>query len=252
MTENPLEGDTPELPKRFYKDVTVSAGDGTSGGDNVPGTPVWAVQLDGRPVRTPAKALLALPSAKLAEAVAEEWRAQEKHIDPATMPMTRIVNSALDGVTGREAEVRDDIVAFAGTDLVCYRADTPAELVARQAEHWDPVLQWAREELGARFILAEGIMPVEQPPEALEKVASRLDGFGPLALGALHVMTTLTGSALIALQQGCGSLSEEAAWEAAHIDEDFQVAQWGEDAEAAARRAYRKREFLAACRLCAG
>lgn len=234
--------DRPALPKRFYKDVATRQQEG--GG--------FAVALDGRPLRTPAKQPLALPSSELAEAVADEWRAQGVEIDPASMPLTKIVNSALDGVTGREAEVAADIVAYAGSDLVCYRADAPAELVARQAAAWDPVIAWARDSLGARFVLAEGVMPVAQPPEALEAVASALEGKSALWLGALHVMTTLTGSGLIALGHVRGALPAEAAWAAAHVDDDYQIEQWGEDAEAAVRRALRRAEFMAASRLAAG
>jgi chaperone required for assembly of F1-ATPase len=234
-----------QLPKRFYKDVTVQEVADTSGG--VGG---FAVLLDQRPLKTPGKNPLSLPNAELAELVAEEWRAQVEVIDPAVMPLTRIVNSSLDGVTGREGEVAADLVAFAGTDLLCYRADSPVELVKRQADAWNPVLAWAKESFGANFVLAEGVMPVTQPEEALAAFAREVEGLPPLRLGSLHVLTTLSGSAILALAHARGVLSADAAWAAAHIDEDFQIEQWGADAEAAERRQKRWAEFEAASRIC--
>jgi chaperone required for assembly of F1-ATPase len=227
-------------PKRFYRAVTVNG---------VP--PAFRVLLDGKPIRTPAKRELALPTRALAEAVAAEWEAQADKIDPATMPLTRLVNSALDGVTGREDEVRADIVKYTATDLLCYRADGPAELVRRQTAAWDPVLAWAREALGARFVLGQGIVPVTQPETASQGVERALARLNALSLAAHHTMTTLTGSALLALALGGGRLTAEEAWAAAHIDEDWQISQWGDDAEARARRQRRWAEMQAASRLLA-
>jgi chaperone required for assembly of F1-ATPase len=227
-------------PKRFYRGVTV---DGAA--------PAFRVLLDGKPVLTPAKRELALPNRPLAEAVAAEWEAQGERIDPGTMPLTRLVNSAVDGVAGREAEVRADIAKYAAGDLLCYRAEAPAELVCRQAEAWDPVLAWARAALGANFAVGRGIVPVAQPEAAAEAVGralARLDVFG---LAAHHVMTTLTGSVLLALAHAGGRLTGEEAWAAAHVDEDWQIGQWGEDAEAKARREKRWAEMQAASRLLA-
>ncbi len=228
------------LPRRVYKAVTVvpREADGT-----------FAVMLDARPARTPGKAPLALPSRAMAEAVAAEWQAQGERIDPATMPLTRLVNSVIDGVRGREGQVRADIVRYAGSDLVCYRAETPRELVSLQAAHWDPVLAWARRSLSASFAVAAGVMPVGQPEAATAAVARALAAHDAFALGALHVMTTLTGSALLALAHAEGQLTCEAAWGAAHVDEDFQISQWGEDWEAADRRRRRWQEMQAASRL---
>ncbi|HEX6000346.1 MAG TPA: ATP12 family protein [Hyphomicrobiaceae bacterium] len=230
----------PALPKRFYRTVAVEA---------VP--PLFRVLLDGKPAGTPARKELALPSEALAEAVAAEWEAQREHIDPATMPLTRLVNSGLDGIAGREAEVRADIAKYADNDLICYRAETPAGLVRRQTEAWDPVLAWAHVALGTRFILAQGVIPVAQPAGAIEAVERTLTGHDPLSLAAYHVMTTLTGSALLALAHGAGHLTAEEAWSAAHIDEDWEISQWGEDGEAKARRAHRWSEMQAASRLLA-
>lgn len=223
------------LPRRFYASAAVApSGDG------------YAVRLDGRPVRTPKKHLLALPTAPLAEAIAAEWNAQGERVDPDTMPLTKLANTALDGVVPHRAAVAADIVAYAGSDLLCYRAAAPEPLARRQRAAWDPVLAWTEAELGARFALGEGVMPVAQTAAALARIAAALDRFGPLQLAALHVMTTLTGSALLALAHALGRLTVEQAWAAAHVDEDWQVSQWGEDAEAAARRQHRLAEMRAA------
>jgi chaperone required for assembly of F1-ATPase len=225
------------LPKRFYKEVATKDGGG--------GT---ALLLDGKPVRTPGKAALVLPSRALAEAVAEEWRAQGERIDPSTMPLTRLANSAIDGVTGRAQAVIDDILAFAGSDLLCYRAEGPRGLAEAQGKHWDPVLAWAREGLGAPLVLSQGVVHVAQPQASLDRIKDRLAGRDAFSLAAMHVMTSLTGSALLALGVALGRLTPEEAWAAAHVDEDFQISQWGEDAEAAARRKNRWRDFEAAAR----
>lgn len=226
------------LPKRFYKDVAVKDEGGAA-----------SVVLDGKPVRTPGKAPLALPTRAAAEAVAEEWRAQGERIDPSTMPLTRLANSTIDGVRGNEQGVASDIVRHAASDLVSYRAEAPQGLIAAQAEHWDPVLAWAECELDAPFRRVTGITHVEQPAASLEAVARALGGFDAFGLAALHVMTQLTGSALLALAVGVGQLTPEEAWAAAHVDEDWQIGQWGEDAEAVERRANRKRDFDAAARM---
>lgn len=229
----------PTLPKRFYKEVSVRMrrGEGAE------------LLLDDRPVRTPGRNPLVLPKAGLAEAVAAEWRAQPDVIDPATMPLTRLVNTALDGVEQAMEPVRADIVRYAGADLVCYRAEGPQGLVDRQTEQWDPLVRWARDALGVDLVLAEGVMHVPQSDAALDRVEAELAGFDALLLAALHVMTSLTGSAVIALAIAKGRIPAAAGWEAAHIDEDWQISQWGEDAEAARRRAFRWREMEAASRV---
>jgi chaperone required for assembly of F1-ATPase len=228
---------TAALPKRFYQRVDVANRDGG-----------FALLLDEKPVRTPGKKPLLLPSHALAEAVAEEWRAQKERIDPATMPLTKLANSAIDGVKGREDEVIGDILNYAGSDLLCYRAEGPRGLVGAQRAHWDPVLAWAKSALGAPFVLAEGIVHVAQPQASLDRLREALKGHGPFGLAALHVMTGLTGSALLAFAVALGRMTPGEAWEAAHVDEDWQIAQWGEDAEAASRRGARRRDFDAAAR----
>ena len=226
----------PALPKRFYKSAGVAAREGG-----------FALELDGRAARTPAKNSLILSTRPLAELLAAEWDAQGDAIDPATMPATRLANSAIDGVKQKMSEVRAEIAAYAGADLLCYRAGEPESLVEAQAVAWDPVLDWARDELGARLVLSEGVRHVAQPEPTLRAVGGALDRIDdPFALAALHVMTTLTGSALLALAVARGRLAAEEAWRAAHVDEDFQISRWGKDAEAAARRAARWREMEAA------
>lgn len=221
------------LPKRFYKDV--------SGGDVAP----FHVLLDGRAIKTPKKRSLVLPARPLAEAIAEEWRAQAEVIDPARMPLTRFANTAIDAVADALEPVAADITAYAGSDLVCYRAETPQQLVESQSEHWDPIVAWANETLPAHFQIVPGIVHVAQPETSLAAFSKALphDAF---RLTALHVLTTLTGSALITLALFRQWFSPDAAWKAAHVDEDYQIALWGEDAEAAARRRGRRVEFNAA------
>ncbi len=238
------------LPKRFYKSVALAeVSSPLPGGEGR--TLSFRLLLDGKPVRTPAKNELALPARALADAVAAEWEAQGERIDPATMPLTRLANSIIDGVIARQAEVRAEIVKYAASDLLCYRAEGPEELVRRQAESWDPVLAWVRDRHGAALAAVQGIMPATQSSAAMDAVARALEPFGAFELAAIHVMTTLMGSALLALAHAHGHLSAEAAWTAAHVDEDWQIRQWGEDAEAKARRDRRRAEMQAASRLLA-
>jgi chaperone required for assembly of F1-ATPase len=257
------------LPKRFYKTVGVETvvpsplvGDSRAVTVGAPPTPNPSppgggekvghrLLLDGKPVRTPAKRELRLPTRALAQAIADEWAAQGERIDPASMPLTKLANSSIDGVASRAGEVRAEIVKYAGSDLICYRAEGPRQLMERQAEHWDPVLAWAREAHGAALTTVQGIMPIRQPPAATEAVAKAIASHDPFRLAAIHVMTTLMGSALLALAHAHGRLSAEAAWAAAHVDEDWQISQWGEDAEAKARRDRRWVEMQAASRLLA-
>jgi len=225
--------------KRFYADVAVAPQD--SG---------FVVRLDGKPVRTPGRALLLLPTERAAQLVADEFAAQGETLDLGSMPTYRLVNTAIDGVANDPQAVLEDILRFSSSDLLCYRADAPDSLVRRQNEAWDPVLDWARTALGARFNLAEGVIHVEQPRESIAVLGVHLGQRAePLRLASLHVMTTLTGSALLALAVDFGELDAEAAWNAAHVDEDFQAEFWGQDADAIARRASRKRDMLAAANL---
>ncbi|WP_269581609.1 ATP12 family chaperone protein [Roseibium sp. Sym1] len=224
-----------ELPKRFYKAATHVAADGG-----------YAIHLDGRPVKTPGKALLLLPSEALGAAVAAEWEAQEKEINPANMPLTRIANSAQDAVSIRFDEVADDVTRFAGNDALCYRADDPETLVETQRRLWDPVVDWAGGLLGGRFVLIEGLIHAPQPDALLAAYRGRIAGETPLRLAALHTATSLTGSALLALALKENRLDPDAVWKAAHVEEDFNIERWGEDAEAAQIRAYKRKELDAA------
>jgi chaperone required for assembly of F1-ATPase len=232
-TESARRNMRPQLRKRFYQRAHV--------GEAAP----FAVLLDNRPVRTPAGNALALPARALGEAVAAEWDAQQERIDPAVMPLTRLVNSIIDGVATAPAPVADEVAKYLGSDLVCYRADTPAGLVARQAQHWDPILDWARETLGARFVLAEGVMFAAQPDHAIAEASAAIPS-DPWRLGAVNVITTLTGSALIALALASGQLGVEAAWDAANVDEDWNMDFWGRDELALQRRAARFADMQAA------
>lgn len=227
------------LPKRFYTEVSVGEAEGG-----------FSILLDGRPVRTPARKLLLAPTRALAEAMAAEWAAQEKEINPFLMPLTRLVNVGLDRVGPEAAAVAEEVVRYAGTDMLFYRADGPQKLVDRQARQWDPVLDWMRDRHGARFFLTEGVRHVTQPDEALARVDARVPREA-LALAAVHSMTTLTGSALLALAVAEGALGVDEAWSSAHVDEDFNREQWGEDEAASARRAARREEMDAAARLLA-
>ena len=205
----------------------------------------YAVTLDGKPVHTPARRLLTAPDAALARAMAAEWEAQGELIDPATMPLTRLANAIIDGVAEKPAPVAAEIEKYLASDLLFYRASGPQQLCERQRALWDPILAWARETLGAHFKLAEGVVHVAQPEAALKAAAAAIPS-DPWRLGALHVITTLTGSALIALAMARGAITADAAWQAAHVDEDWNMAQWGQDEMALQRRAFRFAEFAAA------
>jgi len=227
------------LLKRFYATVDV-AGEGES----------FKISLDGRTVRTPAGTELMLPTEAAARLVADEYDAQKEHIDPLTMPVTRLVNTAIDGVAAEMQAVTEDILRYATSDLLYYRAEAPERLIKLQADAWDPVLDWAETTFSVRFILAEGVMHVEQPRSTIAAVgAYLLPRRDPLRLTALHVMTSLTGSAILALAVEAGAIDPEAAWQAAHVDEDWNISQWGEDAEATARRDARKRDMMGAVAL---
>lgn len=227
------------MPKRFYDEVKVAKAEGG-----------FVVQLDGKPVKTPGKAPLVLPTERAAQLVADEFAAQGETLDLSSMPAYRLVNTALDGVASDPQAVLEDILRFSSSDLLCYRAEGPESLVHRQNDAWDGVLDWARAALGARLVLAEGVIHVEQPREAIAAIGVHLSQRAePLRLAALHVMTSLTGSALLALAVDFGELDVETAWNAAHVDEDFQASQWGQDSEALARRANRKRDMTAAAAL---
>jgi chaperone required for assembly of F1-ATPase len=234
-TEAARRGMRPHLRRRFYARAEVAEGEDG-----------FAVLLDGRPVKTPARRTLAAPTRALAEALAAEWEAQRDVVDPAKMPLTRLANSIIDGVADAPDAVAAEAEKYLASDLVLYRADGPDGLVARQAGEWDPVLAWAHEALGARFVLTQGMVFVAQPKPALAAAGAAIPR-DPWRLGAFHAVTTLTGSALIALAVLNGRLTAEEAWRAAHVDEDWNMAFWGRDELALERRALRWAEMQAAC-----
>jgi chaperone required for assembly of F1-ATPase len=225
----------PKLREKFFTQAAV--GEAGEGG--------YPVLLDGKQVRTPGRQILATPTRQLAEAIAAEWQALGKFIDPLKMPLTRLANSIIDGVTGAEASVAAEVRNYLGTDLVFYRATRPAGLVAKQSVHWDPLLAFARDVLGARFVLAAGIVHVPQPDHAIAAATKAIPGEA-WRLGAVHVVTTLTGSALIALALAADAITVDAAWAAAHVDEDWNMDFWGRDELAMERRAFRFTEMQAA------
>jgi len=210
--------------KRFYKDVSVAEEGGA-----------FRVLLDGRTLKTQAKATLELPTKALAEAVAQEWRDVGEDIDPTLMPLTRLSFAAIDGVKVDRARVADHALSFGGADLLSYRADTPQELIARQAAAWNPVLDWAKERYGAALRVTTGITHVEQPTEALAALRKAIDAQPDFALAALHTATTITGSLVLALALIDGRLTAEQAFAAATVDETFQAEKWGMDHEAEQR-----------------
>jgi chaperone required for assembly of F1-ATPase len=228
----------PHLRRRFYRKAQVDEDvDESEGG--------FGIRLDGRAVRTPARRGLVAPTRALADVLAAEWNAQEELIDPQNMPLTRLANAIIDGVADAPAAVAAEIEKYLASDLVVYRAEGPPGLVTRQAQAWDPIVDWARDALGARFVLAQGINFVAQPAEALAATRAAMPR-DPWRLGALNAITTLTGSGLIALAVMAGRLSAAEAWAAAHVDEDWNMAFWGRDEPALARRAARFAEMKAA------
>lgn len=224
--------------KRFWTETGVAAADGG-----------WTVTLDARPIRTPAKAAFTLPTRAYAEACAAEWEAQTEGVRPDTMPLTRSANAAIDKVRVQFDEVADMIAAYGDTDLLCYRAEGPDGLVARQAAAWDPLLDWAADTFGARLVPATGVMHQPQDPEALARLSQATRAFDPFALAAFHDLVALSGSLVIGLAAARGAETPEALWTTSRIDEDWQAEIWGIDEEAAAQSALKKRAFLDAANI---
>jgi chaperone required for assembly of F1-ATPase len=225
--------------KRFYKEASASAG--RDGG--------YTVLLDGKAVKTPKRAMLSLPNLPLAEAIAEEWRGQGETLDPQTMPLTRLAFAAIDVVTPERARIAKQILKYVETDLLCYRAEDPPELVARQAHIWDPLLDWAAETYGARLKVGFGIRPVPQPAEAIAELEQTIARYDEFELAALHAATTITGSLILGLALTEEKVRAEGAFAAATLDETFQAEKWGRDAEPEERRHRLLAELTAASRL---
>ena len=223
--------------KRFYTNVSVG----------IPRRGHYSILLDGKPVKTPKRMELVVPSHGLADAIAEEWRAQGAELDPNAMFLTKCANTAIDTATGNEGAVVDGLLAYAN-DLLCYRAEAPADLVARQAEVWDPLLQWFETRYGVRLLIGAGVAPIRQEEEALAKLRSAMGEFNPLVLTALHAAATLCGSLVLALAILEGRLTAEEAFAASRLDEDYQAEKWGRDARAEARARAMLDELTAAAR----
>jgi len=223
------------VAKRFWAAVAVAPGDAG-----------YAVRLDARPVKTPAKRPLLLPTAAMAEAVAAEWAAVTEVIDPRLMPVTRAANAAIDKVAPQFAEVAALVAAYGGSDLLCYRAAEPAELASAQAEAWDPLIDWAAENYGARLASGRGITPVAQPPQAVAQLAAEVAACTPFQLAALHDLVALSGSLVLGLAATRGARDADTLWHLSRFDEDWQAARWGRDDEAAAAEAAKRQDFLAA------
>ncbi len=221
--------------KRFWTNAEVTAAEGG-----------WQVLLDGRQVRTPAKAALLLPSHALALAIAAEWQAQNGRIDPRSMPVTRTANSAIDKVMPQRDEVAEMLIGYGGSDLLCYRAIAPEELSARQSALWDPVLAWAEQRYGARLALAAGVMPVAQPELALQRLAEPVREMSAFHLAAFHDLVALSGSLVLALAVIDGHLDPADAWSLSRLDEAWQIEQWGADEEAAEAAEIKSAAFFGA------
>lgn len=223
------------LPKRFYKAATAEETDAG-----------YALRLDGRAVRTPGRVEVVVPVKALAERIADEWQAQDTHIDPMTMPLTRLINSAIEGGDAAMQPLREGIVEFAANDLLLYRADTPQSLVEAQEASWDTVLVALARHFSISFQPAIGVIHQDQPAETLKKLGDSLSGVSLFGLTAMMSITGISGSGLLAIALREKLTEVETAWLAAHVDEDFNIAQWGEDHEAMARREARRKEFDAA------
>lgn len=222
--------------KRFYQTVAIRRGEDG-----------FHLLLDNIPVKTPARREVIVPDEELAQLIAQEFAQQIAFIDPSTMPITRIINTVIDGVADDPQPVFEDILRFANSDLLFYRARMPEALVKRQADLWDPVIEWAETYLAVSFNVGAGITPIEQPQSAMIAFSLQLRQFSsPFALAAFHTITALTGSALIALATAKDKLDLEQAWKLAHVDEDWTAEIWGVDKEAQARRSFRQQELAAA------
>ena len=223
--------------KRVYKSVTSGPIDGG-----------WGVALDGRPLRTPAKRELRVPTGPLADAIAAEWDAQDPNIRPQTMPLTRLAATAIDRTTHRRADIAAEVANYAATDLVCYRTDQPPALAARQEAVWQPLVDWAAGRYDAGLAVTAGIVPLAQSPASLKTFAAVVAALDEFRLTALQAATAASGSLVIALALYEGRLDAEMAFAASQLDETFQIEAWGEDAEAAKRRAALADDIAAAAR----
>jgi chaperone required for assembly of F1-ATPase len=223
--------------KRFYKLATAEARDGG-----------FAILLDGKAIKTPGARPLAVPSPRLAEAIAEEWHSQGEQVLPSSMPMTQLASTALDRVGPERVHITQQLMNYAGTDLLCYRAETPGDLVARQTRIWQPLLDWAAQALDAPLTPTTSLTAQSQPEHSLAALNRRLDSYDDWRLTALQSATAAMGSLILGLALAEGRLDAEAAFQASQLDETYQIELWGEDWEAADRRAALKADIEAAAR----
>jgi chaperone required for assembly of F1-ATPase len=223
--------------KRFWKDVSVEReGEG------------WAIKLDGRPVKTPARATLVAPAEALAQAIVEEWRSVEGEIEPRKMPLTGLANAAIDRVAPERQAFAGGLARYAEADLACYRAEGPRALIERQEEQWDRLLGWARRRYDVDFTTTSGVMHVAQPAATVERLSHAVAALDPFRLAGLSPLVTIGGSLVAALAVLEKAITPDQAWEAVSVDEQWQLEQWGSDAEAEAALEIRRRDFMAAAK----
>jgi chaperone required for assembly of F1-ATPase len=227
------------MKRRYTEAGIVAAGD------------LFAIALDGKTIRTPAKRDLVVPTPALAAAIAAEWQAQGDEVKPHTMPLTRLASTAIDLVAQRREQVVEEIVAYAGSDLLCYRAEQPPELIAREHAAWQPLVDWATLRYDAPLIVTSGILPVRQLPETMRAFASAVEEYDHLLLTALHAITTVAGSLVIALAVLDGRIDAAEAFAVAQLDETFEIEKWGEDEEQSERRAALRDDIAAAAQFAA-
>jgi len=223
--------------KRFWKEVTVEvAGEG------------GAIRLDGRPVKTPARAQLQVPTEALANAIADEWRAVGETIDPRAMPLTGLANAAIDRVAPARETFAKGLANYAEADLACYRSEGPSALVEREEREWDKLLGWARRRFDVDFVTTSGLMHVAQPAATVERLSHAVAALDPFRLAGLSPLVTVGGSLVAALAVLEKAMTPEEAWDSVSVDDSWQIEQWGADAEAEAALANRRRDFMAAAR----
>ena len=223
--------------KRFWKNANAVDRDGA-----------WGLELDGKPLRTPAGETLAVPTSALADAIAEEWNSVGDDVDPREMPLTGLANAAIDRVAPDKQGFAAGLARYAEGDLACYRAEGPAALVERQGESWDSLLGWARRRFDLDFKTTAGILPVDQPPATVERLAHAVEALDAFRLAGLSPLVTIGGSLIAALGVLEGAFTPEEAWQAVSLDERWQLEQWGSDPEAEAALENRRRDFLSAAR----
>jgi chaperone required for assembly of F1-ATPase len=224
--------------KRFWKEAAAISDESGQ----------WRIELDGRPVRTPARTLLLLPGAELAEAVTNEWRGAGDTVDPRAMPLTGLANAAIDRVAPDQTAFAESLARYGVSDLLCYRADVPAKLVGAQAQAWDPLLQWARRRHDVDFAVTHGVAPVDQPRATLDRLAAAVHALDPFRLAGLSPVVTVGGSLVAALALLESAISVDEAWSAVSLDERWQLEQWGADSEAEKAMTAREADLRAGAR----